>query len=473
MTVVLGQRADFHLAHYRRVAWQGEAVRFSAAAMTRIEACRQSFMKLLDTSPELFIYGVTSGYGQHARHRLAPEQRERHAARPTITAMTAFGPPLPERVARGIVFARMTNFVEGNAAVTPALATAVAAMLDGAPLPPLPTLGNQSAGEIITLSHLFGPLSTEFPLAEKEMLALINGSPCASAFAADTALIAQRRLGLALEVFALSAEALKAPPEAWDAALEPLWDDEHECGALRRIRRLLEGGARERRSYQAPVSWRILPRVLGQAARAEAALITCAASALSAVSDNPVYVPPSVDDPAHPHGRVLSTGGYHNARVPPALDTLAAAYADLALLCDRQVSKLLDGHVSLLPDQLRLGDGYLGCLGFSVADIAERARNACSPTLLPAGEGGGFGQNDVASPVFSAFEKTNRCGELLDAALAMLAVIASQALAVDARCAPPALVSLLDDVRGVVAPLADQRPLGPEIDLLRNRLAER
>ena len=256
-------------------------------------------------------------------------------------------------------------------------------------------------------------------------------------------------------------------------ALEPLSADVHEVRVLRELRRLLAGGSADRRAYQAPVSCPILPRVLGQALRAAEAVADAAGTALSAVSDNPVYVPADADDPAHPHGRVLSTGGYHNARVPAALDALAAASADLALLCDRQVTKLLDGHVSLLPDQLRLGDGYLGCLAFGVADIAERARNACSPTLLPGSEGGGFGQNDVASPVFSAFEKATRVGDLLDAALAILAVTASQALAVTDRPAPPALAELLDDVREAVPPLAGQRPLGPEIDVLRQRLAER
>ena len=473
MTVLLAQRADLHLEHYRRVAWGNEAVGLAPAALERIGACRDSFMALLDAEPDRFIYGVTSGYGQDASRRISAEERRRHAARPPLAGMTAFGPPLPERVARGIVFARLANFIEGHAAVTPALALAVAELLDGSPLPPLPTLGNQSAGEILTLSHLFGPLANRLSLAEKEMLALINGSPCASAFAADTALVAERRLSLALQVFALSAEALKAPPEAWDAALEPLWGDAHERAVLGGLRGLLAGGDDERRVYQAPVSWRILPRVLGQANRARAALDTIAATALTAVSDNPVYVPPAAGDSEHPHGRVLANGGYHNAAVPAALDTLAAACADLALLCDRQVSKLLDARVSLLPDQLRLGDGYLGCLAFGVADVAERARNTCSPTLLPGSEGGGFGQNDVASPVFSAFEKTQRVGNLLDAALAILAVTASQALAVTARPAPPALVMLLDEVRDAVPPLTEARALGPQVEDLATRFGAR
>ena len=463
MTVVLDTRHDLDLARYRAVAWEGSPVRLSAAALERIDGARASFLRLLDAEPELVVYGVTSGYGQNASQRLSPAERREHAARPPLAAATAFGEPVPERVARGIVFARLANFVDGHAAVSAPLAQAVAALLDGDPLPPVPSLGNQGAGEIVALSHLLGPLAGRYPLAEKEALALINGSPCASALLADGALAARARLDLALDVFALSAEALLAPHEAWDAALEDLWNDAHQATVLADLRERLAGGAAERRPYQAPVSWRILPRVLGEARRALATAEGAATAALAAVTDNPVYMPP---DAHHPHGRVLASGGFHDATAPATLDALAAAQANLALLAERQASKLLDARVSLLPEQLRAGDGYLGCVAFGAADCAERARNACTPTLLPASEGGGFGQNDVASPAWSAWEKLGTTGRMLEATLAILAVIASQALHVTGRDAPPPLAGLLARVRTLVPPMVEQRSPGPELDAL-------
>ena len=470
MSVELDTRGDFHLEHYRRVAWAGERVRFTPGALARMAECRASFMDLLDADQDLVIYGVTSGYGQEASRRLAPEERRRHAARPPMAGSVGHGEALPERISRGIVFARLANFVEGNAAVTPALAEAVAALLDGEPLPALPSLGIQSAGEILALSHLLTPLASRFPLAEKEMLSLVNGSPCGAALVTDATLRAERRLELALAVFALSAEALMAPHEAWDEALETLWDDTDETACLRELRRLLAGGADTRRSYQAPVSWRILPRMLGQARRATGAARAAARTALAAVTDNPVYIPP---DTRHPHGRVLSNGGYHNARCVPAMDTLAAIGADLCLLCERHVDKLMNPAVSLLPAQLRAGDGYLGCLAFAAADCAEHARQICTATLLPASEAGGYGQNDVASPVFSAWDKQDRVGALLETSLAMLAVVASQALYVTERVAPAALEGLLAEVRETVSPLTTQRALGPEVELLAGRFRAR
>src|SRR5919198_811256 len=103
MTVVLSTRRDIDLDAVRRVAWRGEAVELAEAALTRIGECRRSFMALLDSDPDLVVYGVTSGYGERAKIRLSPEERKAQAARAPLWPDTAFGEPLPRRVTRGIV----------------------------------------------------------------------------------------------------------------------------------------------------------------------------------------------------------------------------------------------------------------------------------------------------------------------------------------------------------------------------------
>ncbi len=472
MTVTLHTRADITLDSYDRVAWQGEDVRFDPAAVTRMGECRTAFLRLIE-DPDVVVYGVTSGYGQMAHLRFTPEQRREHARKPAHAAMASFGEPLPERVARGMVLARLANFVDGHAAISPALAEAVAGLLAGAPLPAVPALGNGCPGEILALSQLLTPLAETMELGEKDSLSLVNGSPCAAALLADAVLAGRNRLALAVEVFALSIEAFKAPMEAYDAALDDLWGDVHEAAVLREVRAWLEGTAIEkgsRRPYQAPVSWRIVPRVLGQARRALAAAEEVAATSLRSVSDNPVFVPP---DAAHPLGRVLSNGGYHNAAAYPALDNLSASWADLALLCDRHVTKLMDGKVSHLPDFLMQEDGYLGCLGFTAAGLAEQARQAAQRSFLPGSEGGGFGQNDVAVPTFHSWRKEAEAGRCLDAALATLAATASQAFYITERSAPPRLQPFLEVVRGAFPPVSQRRPLGPDAEVLEGCLQSR
>jgi histidine ammonia-lyase len=458
--LTLDTRADFNLENFAAAAWDGTPVRFSPAALSRMAESRAAFLALLDSDPPPTIYGVTSGYGQRASRRLDREARLAHARRPPLSTVAAFGERLPERVARGIVFCRLANFVEGHAAISPALAERVAGLLGGGPLPPVPRDGQGGAGEILLLAPLLADLAEAATLGEKEALALINGSPGASALVADAALAGRRRLAMAEQVFALSVEAMKAPLEAYDPAFAGLWGDPHEAAALAALGGWLAGAGGERRPYQAPVSYRILPRVLGQARRAAAEAEAVAAIAIAAVTDNPVFLAP---DAAHPRGRVCSNGGYHNATAAPAMDGIAGAAADLCLIADRHVSKLLDGRVSLLPDQLVEGDaGYLGNLGMAQVGYLEAARRAAQRTLLPGSEGGGFGQNDVAPAAMPAWRGQAEAGACLEQALANLAIVASQALYITGRPAPPALAPLLEEIRAHVPPVTEARRLSGE-----------
>jgi histidine ammonia-lyase len=241
---------------------------------------------------------------------------------------------------------------------------------------------------------------------------------------------------------------------------------------LRALRELLAGSGEGRRHYQAPVSYRIVPRVLGQAFRAVATADQAATVSLASISDNPVFLPP---DATHPHGRCISTGGFHNSMAAPALDDLAAIWADVGVLCERHSNKLLNGGVSQLPDMLLIGRqpgesdgrGHIGYVPMAAAGYIELARAAAQRTFIH-GSDAGRGQDDVASPVFLAWSKEERAGRLLDAQLAMLAVVASQALHVTDRPVPAALRDFATLVRTHVPPLIEDRILGPEL----GRLAE-
>jgi histidine ammonia-lyase len=455
------------------VAWQREDVRIGEAAMRRIAASRASFLDLIEKDPTVVIYGVTTAMGERASHRLTREERDQHARLKPFAAATSFGDYLPDRVVRGIVLARLTNFIEGHSATTPRIAQAVVHMLDGAPMPQVAAAGQGGAGEITALYPLFAELSTHFELEVKERGSLINGSPCAAALIADAAIAARRRLQLAIETFALSIEAFRAPLEHYDEALESLWGDKDEAAVLRSLRCYLGAGA-GRRNYQAPVSYRIVPRILGHAHRAVSAAEHAATVSLSSISDNPVYLAP---DATHPYGRCISTGGYHNAMAAPALDDLAGIWADICLLCDRHSAKLLNGHVSHLPDQLLIGRqpgqsdgrGNIGYVTMAANAYIELAKGAAQRTFIPANDSGA-GQDDVATPAFLAWSKEVRAGRCLDASLAMLALVASQALFITDREAPPALRSFMDLIRSYVAPVTDDRMLGPELGRLADAI---
>jgi histidine ammonia-lyase len=472
MTVNLASLADMTLENLRRAAWGGEAVQIGKQAMDRMVRERQRFMSLIE-DPAITVYGVTSGYGQHARKRLTPDERKAHARRPPTPSAASWGDLLPDRVVRAIIFARLANFIEGHAAITPEIAETVAAMLDGRALPRVPARGQGGAGEILSLSHVFGHVAATAPVAEKDVIGLINGSPAASALVADTALSAGTRLSIAVEIFALAAEAFNAPLSHFAKELGVLWNNPHDAWALAQLRAAIDGGhGGDRRPYQAPVSFRILPRMLGQARRAERLAVEVAGESLAAVTDNPVMLPP---DETHPSGQMISTGGYHNPHAVMAMDAVTAATVNLITIAERFSAKLLDGNVSLLPDQLNLGGsgGYLGCSPMAITGYEEEARMLAAATLLPGSESGGFGQNDIASPVFLAWTKQDRAASLLEAALAGLAVIAEKALATTGRPVPKPLLTLAGEIRQSTAGRKPDVSLGAAIATLEARLRKR
>src|SRR5262249_48527478 len=345
MSVVINSRDDFTLENYRRVAVAGESVAIGPEARRTMAEGRADFLRMLESDRTQYIYGVTSSFGPRAKLTIPPDEQRAHGRAFGFRGNwgRGFGGGyLDERVVRGIVFARLANFVAGNSKARPVVAERIAAMLDG-PLPPVPLDGEVGAGEVLPMAHVM-PGLPRGDLEEGEANPLMNGSPVSAALAADAALQAGHRLDHAEQIFVLSVEAFGAPLDAYDDVFDDLWGDEDEASALAALRRQLAGASPPgRRSAAVPPSYRGPGRGLGQAHRAVRGVEEAARVSLRSVTDNPVYVPPGE---GHPLGRAFSTGGFHNAMAYPALNALAAAWADLTLLIQRHVTALSSAAAS-------------------------------------------------------------------------------------------------------------------------------
>jgi len=425
--VELNTRDDFTLANFRRVSYGGEPVRVGARARR----------------------AMTAGAGPGPA--VSPPGQEAARRAPWPAPGAGFGGGyLDAPVVRGILFARLASLVPGYAGVRPLVAERVAALLDG-PMPPVPLDGHAGAGESLPMAHVLAGLRRD-DLHEGEEEALLGGAPCSAALAADAAISARNRLAYAESICALSIEAFRAPLGAYDEALDDLWGDPYETAALRGLRRYLHGaGTAERRFHQAPVSYRIIPRVLGQVRRAVAAAGKAATVSLRSVTSDVVYVS---DEAGRPAGRAVRSGGYLNAMAYPALNALSAAWADLALVAERQVTALNTAETSGLPVNL-VAPGASGngtyAYGWAANGYVEEARAAATPALLP-----GVAEDplaDVLSPTFGAYRRERRAAGCLDGVLAILALVSSQALFVTGRNPPPPLLPVLSFVRSVFPPI--------------------
>jgi len=471
MTVVVNDRNDFTLENFWRVAFGREGVEIAPAARDTMTATRRGFVALLDSNRSAFIYGTTTRPGIEVSMPVPPERQREFARSFRAESGLGFGGGChDEQIVRGMVFARLADFVEGHAKVRPEVADRVAALLDS-DLPCVPLGGQAGPGEVLPMLHLMAAVEG-LDLEEGEGMGLINGSPYSTAVLADTAIRAKQRLAHAELVFALAIDAFRAPLDAYDEALEDLWDDQHQVTALRSLRAYLAGAdASGRLAHQAPVSFRIVPRLAGEARRAVAQAEQAAATALRSVSVNPVYLPP---DPGHPHGRVASNGGFHNAAACPALQALSASWAELALAAERQIASFHRGAAYGLPHLLS-PPGYSGAIsgatslfGWVATGYAESARAAAAPTLMPAVLVDT--QNDLSTATSLAHDKQRRAANGLDGALAILALVASQALYVTGREPAPPLAELVAGLRSVFPPV--DRPGGRDQGAQAGRLAE-
>ena len=454
MTVVVGERADLTLDAFARVAAGGESVVIGEPARSAMDRARASLL----------------------RQQALPAASSR-----APVWDPGFGPPhLPERVVRGLVFARLADLVEGHAGCRPEVADRLVSLLDGR-LSHIPA-ASATAGEILVLAQLVtalgpfelqagerealgdGPLLASalgpFELQAGEREALVDGSPFSTALVADVALQARQRLGLAVAVFALSVEAMRAPLDAYHPALADLWGDRFQEEALGALGAWLGAPSGDRRPFQAPVSFRVLPRVLGQAFRAVDGAEQVAGRALGSVTLEHAFLPPG---PGRPDGLLLECGGSYAAATYPAIDTLSATWADLCTLADRHTTKLHRTETSLLPDGLAPdGDAPGGgpwagtaVLGSVQVGLGEAARHAAARTMLPESEGGAYGrrEHDMVLPTFVAYERHVAATASLDMSLAVLAVSAARALALAGRDVPGTLGVVLDLVHELAPPL--------------------
>jgi histidine ammonia-lyase len=173
-------------------------------------------------------------------------------------------------------------------------------------------------------------------------------------------------------------------------------------------------------AYQAPVSFRSMPRVLGWFRRTASVVEELAATALRTSSNNPAFVGP---DQAPPIGAVLSNGGYHSPYASPALDALTRSYADIAqMLCalTNQVIEMPGGLLSLEPES------EVSTLYHVTTGWAEEARAAATPSLISLGNGG---QTDTGTLDLMAWRKSDEAAQAVEAGCTVLAISAAHAAA--------------------------------------------
>jgi histidine ammonia-lyase len=340
-------------------------------------------------------YGVNTGFGELAEVRISQDQIRRLQLNLVRSHCCGVGAPLSEAETRAMMLLRANTLAKGFSGVRPVVVETLCAMLNKRVHPVIPCQGSVGAsGDLAPLAHLAAVVIGEgeaihegartrgaeamkragiAPLAleAKEGLSLLNGTQGMLALLALALREAQMLCDTADVAAALSLDALRGSPSAFDERIASVRPHPGAAITARNLTRL-NAGSQIRESHRAATqdtrvqdaySVRCTPQVHGAARDSISQVGTLAAIELNSATDNPlVFVG------ADGAGEILSGGNFHGQPLAMAADQLAVAIATLGGISERRIAQMTNPLTSLLPAFLTRNPGINS--GFMIAQVA-------------------------------------------------------------------------------------------------------
>ncbi len=477
------------IADVAAVADHARVVALAPAARTRMLATRGIVEQLVAKGDA--VYGVNTGFGKLSDIAIPPDQLAALQVNLVRSHAAGVGPRLPEREVRAMMLLRANVLAKGFSGARPEIVELLCAMLNARLHPEVPEQGSVGAsGDLAPLAHLAlgvigeGTLRhpkgsgtaaevlkshglTPIALGPKEGLALINGTQAHTALAALSLVEARRCWDAAHAAGATALEALMGTPTAFDARIHEARGQRGQVESAARLRALLaESEIRESHRDDDPrvqdaYALRCMPQVHGPVLQAIDFAESLIAPELNAATDNPLVF----DD-----GTMLSGGNFHGQAVAMALDVLAIAMTNLAVMSERRTDRLVNPDLNEgLPPFLTATAGVSS--GFMMAQVTAAALTSeCKILAHPASVDSiptDGGKEDVVPMAMGAATKLRRVLHNVCHVLAVELLCAAQGL--ESRRplkAGKGVEAVYKAVRARVAPLTADRVLGPDIESL-------
>jgi len=434
------------------------------------------------------VYGVNTGFGKLAHHRIAEADLATLQENLIVSHAIGIGDPLQEPVVRLIVALKVGSLARGNSGIRWSVIEALQAMIECGVMPVIPGQGSVGAsGDLAPLAHMAAALigvgnvrykdrlcpATEalaeaglspVRLAPKEGLALINGTQVSCALALAGLFKIGHVFNAALIAGALTVDATLGSDAPFDPRIHALRGQPGQRDVAASLQMLLaDSNIRQSHAQcdrvQDPYSLRCQPQVMGACLD----LLRSAARTLeieaNAVTDNPLVFVET--------GEVISGGNFHAEPVAFAADMMAMAVAEIGSISERRTAMLIDVTLSSgLPAFLTTAPGLNS--GFMIAHVTaaaltsenkQRAHPASIDSLPTSAN-----QEDHVSMA------THAARRLLDMADNLAGIIAIELLCaaqgVDFRQplkTGPRLGRAHDVVRKMVAHLGEDRFMAPDL----------
>jgi histidine ammonia-lyase len=378
------------------VALRGEAVGLSPAAMERMKASRAVVDRLVASGTT--AYGINTGFGKLASVRISAEQVRQLQVNLVRSHACGVGAPLSEAETRAMMLLRANALAKGLSGIRPQVVETLCAMLNAKVHPMIPSQGSVGAsGDLAPLAHLAQVVIgegraahkgeilaggeamrragiTPVALEAKEGLSLLNGTQGMLALLSLALREADILTDTADVAAALSLDALRGSPDAFDARI---MHARAYAGAATTARNLahLNEGSEIRESHRSAAkdprvqdaySLRCTPQVHGAVRDSLAQAREVAAVELNSATDNPLVFVRDANT-----GDIISGGNFHGQPLAMAADQVAIAIATLGGIVERRLEQMTNPLTSMLPAFLTPEPGLNS--GFMIAQVTAAA----------------------------------------------------------------------------------------------------
>jgi histidine ammonia-lyase len=495
---------DLSFEQLYEVSLNGAEASLSAAARARMMASRAVIEKIV--AAETTAYGVNTGFGDLAEVRISPDQIRTLQINLVRSHACGVGASLTEPETRAIILLRANALAKGFSGVRPVVVETLCSMLNHRVHPVIPSQGSVGAsGDLAPLAHLALVLIGEgeavlngqrmtggealreagiapLELEVKEGISLLNGTQGMLALLALALREAQILTDTADVAAALSLDALRGSPAAFDPRIAAARSYPGHAVTSRNLLRL-NRGSQIRESHrptdrdprvQDAYSLRCTPQVHGAVRDALVAVRGVAEIELNSATDNPlVFV---AADGVAGSGDVISGGNFHGQPLAMAADQLAVTLATLGGISERRTEHMTNPHTSLLPAFLTSAPGLNS--GFMIAQVTAAAlasenKALAVPHSVDSISTSG-GQEDYVSMGMSAARRLRAMLDNLRRLIAIELLAACQGIDFHAplKTGGEALKAHAL-VREVSAHVEADRSLAPDIEAVAARIAEK
>jgi len=440
------------------------------------------------------IYGVNTGVGLLADVRIEREQLDQLQVNVLRSHAAGVGPLLPRNVVRAMMLIRANVLAKGFSGIRPLIAERLCELLNRGVTPLIPEQGSVGAsGDLAPLAHmalvLIGEGEAEYAgatcggaealaragiqpveLHPKEGISLINGTQAMLAIGCLKLEAAQTLADSADVISALTLDALRGTPRAFDERIHAARPQSGQIESARRLRLLLEGSEIRQshitcRRVQDAYSLRCVPQVHGAVRDALAEARRVFSIELNSATDNPLVF----------DGEILSGGNFHGEPLAFQLDFLAVALTALAGISERRIDRLVNPALNedlppFLAGHAGLESGLMMTQVTAAALVAENrvlSHPASTGSITTSGN-----KEDFVSMGMTAALKLRRVVRNTRAVLAIEALAAARALDLLAplQTSPP-LENARTRIRSVSPPITADRPFYRDIEALENLIA--